>query len=192
MIMHNAEKNGKKVTRSATGKPGQITAGNIAYYAIVKLRNGCRSNGIVTGDVYGSAAQIQGRTRLNSLEEVVSTDEETGGEIFQFHDVLADEGEDPATKATRKMDWESFMSRLSDRDRAIIRCMVEGDPLAGLARQRRINYSTLVYHTRKLAQSIREFMGQDILAQVQRSPGWKNNITATRERMACRVERRLA
>jgi uncharacterized membrane protein YebE (DUF533 family) len=49
MIMHNAEKNGKKVTRSATGKPGQITAGNIAYYAIVKLRNGCRSNGIVTG-----------------------------------------------------------------------------------------------------------------------------------------------
>src|ERR1700677_99358 len=52
-MIHNAERSGKKVTRSATGRRGDISAGNIAYYAIVKLRNGCRSSGMVTGDVYG-------------------------------------------------------------------------------------------------------------------------------------------
>jgi hypothetical protein len=122
------------------------------------------------------------------LEEVVSTDEETDGEML-FHDVLADEQEDPATKATRKMDWEAFISKLSDQDRAIIQCLVEGDPLAGLARKRRVNYATLIYHTRRLARSILEFMGYDILAQVQHKPGWRDNITASRERSAVRYDR---
>ena len=89
-MMHNAEHAGKKVTRSATGRQGEISAGNIAYFTIVKLRNGCRSSGMVTGDVYGAGTQINGRTRLSSLDDVVASDEETGGEIFLLHDVLSD------------------------------------------------------------------------------------------------------
>jgi hypothetical protein len=38
-MMHNAELAGKKVTRSAAGEQGEISAGNIAYFTIVKLRN---------------------------------------------------------------------------------------------------------------------------------------------------------
>jgi hypothetical protein len=60
-----------------------------------------------TGDVYGAGTQINGRTRRTSLEEVVARDEESGGEIFLLHDVLSDHQEDPATKATRKLDWET-------------------------------------------------------------------------------------
>ena len=62
-MIHNAERSGKKVTRSATGRRGEISAGNIAYYTIVKLRNGCRSSGMVTGDVYGDEATRVTRQR---------------------------------------------------------------------------------------------------------------------------------
>jgi hypothetical protein len=37
---------------------------------------------------------------------------------------------------------------------------------------------------------ISEFMGVDILLEVGRMPGWKNNLNATREKLACRYERR--
>jgi hypothetical protein len=75
----------------------------------------------VTGDVYGADTRINGRTRLTSLDEVAARDEENEGEIFEFHDVLADEAEDPATKATRKMDWEMFMTKLAGARPALAR-----------------------------------------------------------------------
>jgi hypothetical protein len=128
-MMHNAEKKGKKVTRAATGRRREISAGNIAYFTITKLRNGCRSTGFVTGDVYGSGAQIQGRARLTSLDDVAASDDETGGEIFELHDVLADGQDDPATKATRKMDWETFIAGLSGREVLAIEYMVDGKTL---------------------------------------------------------------
>jgi hypothetical protein len=128
-MMHNAEHAGKKVTRSATRRHGEISAGNVAYYTIVKLRNGCRSSGMVTGDVYGAGTQINGRTRLSSLDDVVASDEETGGEIFLLHDVLSDNQEDPATKATRKLDWETFMAGLSEREKMTIEFMAQGKTL---------------------------------------------------------------
>jgi len=125
-MMHNAENAGKKVTRAAASRPGEISAGNVAYYCIVKLRNGCRSTGMVTGDVYGAGTQINGRTRLNSLEEEVATNDETGGEIFRLHDVLADRQEDPGTRAARKMDWQEFIAALPERERVAIEFMSEG------------------------------------------------------------------
>ena len=38
-MMHNAEHAGKRVARASTSRQGEISAGNIAYYTIVKLRN---------------------------------------------------------------------------------------------------------------------------------------------------------
>jgi len=39
-MIHNAEKSGKKVTRSATGRRGDISAGNMAYYTLQHLKMG--------------------------------------------------------------------------------------------------------------------------------------------------------
>jgi hypothetical protein len=160
-MMHNAENNGKEVVQSANKRVNkgkavkQVMAGNVAYYVIAKLRNGVRSSGFVTADVYGAGTQINGRTRLTSLDDVAAQDDE-GGEIFEFHDVLAADQEDPATKATRKLDWETFMAGLSDRDQAIIQFMAEGESLAHLARTRNLNSSTLSYCKDRLAKSIVE------------------------------------
>ena len=196
-MMDNAEKDGKRVVQSPSKTNGkyrkqrkEVTAGNIAYYTIQKLRSGRRSTGASCSDVYGSMTQLCGRSRLSSL------DGETGGiddvgEPLLLHDVLASQQEhDPATKAARRMDWSEFMARLSKQDVAIIKYLVEGKPLASLARRRKLNTSTILYHKRRIADAIANFMGADIIIQIQRRPGWQDSIHATRLKMACREERR--
>jgi hypothetical protein len=148
-------------------------------------------SGSSTVDVYGSGTQINGTTRLTSLDEAAPmTGVDDFGEPLVLHDVLSRDEEDPGTKAARKMDWDSFMVDLSARDQAIINCLVEGKPLASLARRRHLNNSTLLYHKERLAVKIQDFMGSDILIQIRRKPNWKDSLDASRERLACREERR--
>jgi hypothetical protein len=42
----------------------------------------------------------------------------------------------------------------------------------------------------RLAILIREFLGMDILIEVLRLPGWRNDLNTAREGQACRYERR--
>src|ERR1035441_6751273 len=122
-MMHNVEAKGKTVT-----------PGNIAYYTIMHIKSGRRSTGSSMADVHGSQTQLNGTTRISSMEEVVASSDE-GGEIFTFNDVLSNDQEDPGTKAARKMDWESLLDSLSLRDQAIIQFMIEGKSGPAMARQ---------------------------------------------------------
>lgn len=178
-ILHNAEVRGKRVAGSSA-----------AYYSIQHCRSGRRSVGSSCSDVLGSGTQLKGRTRITSLDEAAAIDEENGGEIFEFHDVLSTDAEDPAMTAARKMDWESFWSGLSEREKAVVVCVAEGKSLRDAARVLGVSDSTMQSTKRDLGMKILEFMGADILAQVQRLPGWKKDLEATRERLACRSERR--
>jgi hypothetical protein len=196
-MIHNAEQAGTKVLQNpGAGRRGArkiktISAGNVAFYTLQKLKCGRRSTGSSTVDVYGSGTQINGTTRLTSLDEAAPvTSVDDVGEPLVLHDVLSRDEEDPGTRAARKMDWESFMASLSARDQIIINCLVEGKPLASLARRRHLNNSTRLYHKRRLADAIANFMGSDILIQIRRKPSWKDSLDATREKMACREERR--
>ena len=177
-LMHNVERAHKKVT-----------PGNIAYYTIQHIKSGRRSTGSSTVDVYGSGTQLNGKTRLNSLEEVVASNEENGGEIFELHDVLSRDEEDPGTKAARKMDWQSFMASCSARDQAIIQFLIEGKTGSAMARKLGVCTSTINHSKKNLAVKILEFMGWDILVQVQRTPRWKQDLQSIREKMACKHER---
>ena len=108
-MMAAVEKAGKKVT-----------PGNIAYYCIQKIKCGRRSTGSSTVDVYGSGTQIIGTTRLTSLDEAAPmTGVDVVGGPLVLHDVLSRDQEDPATKAARKMDWQTFTAGVSARDRGI-------------------------------------------------------------------------
>ena len=179
-ILHNAERRGKK-----------ITPGNAAYYAIQHCKSGRRSTGNSCVDVMASGTQINGTTRLSSLDEAApGASVDDVGEPLVLHDLLSNDQEDPATKAARKMDWDSFMAGVSARDRAIIGCLVEGKPLASLARRRHLNNSTLLYHKERLALKIQNYMGSDILIQIRRKPNWRDSLDASRERLACREEHR--
>jgi hypothetical protein len=140
-------------------------------------------------DVYGSGTQLNGKTRLNSLEEVVASNEENGGEIFELHDVLSRDEDDPGTKAARKMDWQTFMASLSPRDQSIIHFLIDGTTASAMARKLGVCTSTINHSKKNLALKIQEFMGVDILVQVQRSPRWKQDLQSIREKMACKYDR---
>ena len=186
-MMHNAERAGKKVVRSASGRRGrEITAGNVCYYTIEKLRCGRRSAGSSVVDVHGAGTQLKGNTPLSSLDEPAAVDEETGGELT-FNDVLSRDEEDPGTRAARKMDWETFMAGLSARDQAVIEGLVEGTSRSAMARKLGVCSSTIQHRKRNLAKAVAAFMGDDILIEVRRLPRWKHNLDATKERQIGRA-----
>jgi hypothetical protein len=178
-MLHNVEKAKKTVT-----------PGNIAYYTIQHMKSGRRSTGSTVADVLGIGTQLNGRASLNSLEEVVASDQETGGEIFLLHDVLSNDQEDPSTKAARKMDWETFIARLPEREKAMVQFVAEGMSFREAGKKFKVGDSAMQVSKRHLMQAIVEFMGADILIEIRRSPRWKDNLEATKERMACRHERR--
>jgi len=127
-MIHNAEQAGKKVMKTPGGrrsarKARTISAGNIAYYTIQKLKCGRRSTGSSTVDVYGSGTQINGKSRLESMEQVVASNEENGGEIYLLHDVLASQQECVSVAVARKLDWQDFLAGCSKRDQAMIECI---------------------------------------------------------------------
>jgi len=124
------------------------------------------------------------------MEQVVASNEECGGEIFLLYDVLAsDRQSDVATTVARKMDWSDFMAGLSEREKAVIECIIEGRSLRDVAKSFRVCDSTMQGDKRKLAVKIQDFMGFDILIEVRRSPRWKDDLLTSRERLACKHER---
>jgi len=174
-ILHSAESRGKTVSASS-----------VAYYAIEHTRSGRRSCGNSASDVHGAATQLKGRSRLESMEQVVASNEECGGEIWELHDVLASDQEDPGTKAARNLDWQTLMSKLSDRERAVIECIIEGRSLGDAAKSFRVCDSTMQGDKRNLAVKIQTFFGSDILIEVRRPPRWKDDVMTAREKLTCK------
>jgi len=71
----------------------------------------------------------------------------------------------------------------------IIQFMIEGNSCSAISRELGVCSSTIQNRKRSLAKAIMEFIGADILIQVQRSPRWKYDLAAMKEKMACRHER---
>jgi len=52
--------------------------------------------------------------------------------------------------------------------------------------------STIQGHKNRLSEAVSAFMGPELLQELQRPTQWRINIRATREKMACRLERQAA
>jgi hypothetical protein len=177
-IMHNGEQKGKRIPHQSA-----------AYYAIQHCKSGRRAVGHSSSDVHGTSTQLNGRSRLESLEEPVAVNEESGGEIYLLHDVLGSDHEDVAMAVARKLDWQEFVADLPARERAVVGFLIEGASGSAIARKLKTTDSRMQTIKRHLAKAIVEFMGPEILKEIQKLPAWKNSILATRERMACKYER---
>ena len=179
-LLHSAERTHKAVT-----------PGNIAFYTLKLLRSGRRSTGCHKTDPLHPAAQINGRCRVHSLEEPVACDE-SSDEPHTLGEMLECRAEDPATEAARRLDWQRLVDRLDDVAKAVLRCLANGQELTilvqGLGRSR----SALQNDKNRLAERIRECLGDDILDRVKDRPGWRDGILASQEKQACRWERRAA
>ena len=175
-LLDNVEQSGKTVT-----------PGNIAYYTIQHLKSGRRSTGSSVIDVLGTGTQLNGNVQLNSLDEPA---QDQNNEVFELHDVIASEAEDPAMTAARNLDWKELGSRLSEREKLLLAYVLEGKTCSDLARLLGVYASTIQANKRNVARRIREFMGDDILMEVPRMPQWKNNLNATKDKLHCRELRK--
>ena len=168
-MLHNTEINGKKVT-----------AGNIAYYALQHAKSGRRSVGFSNADALATATQLNHKSTVRSMQQPMPTADET--EEYAFQELFEIEQEDPSQSAARKLDWEMFMSMQTDRARAILICMAEGSSLDSVAVHFHVEPSAIYEQKNRLAKSIKDFMGEDVLALVIKQPEWKSNLRAMREK----------
>ena len=173
----------------AQGKLGKVTASNIAYYTIQHLKSGRRANGSSSVDIMATATQLNGSTRLHSLNEVVSQSE-AGDEIFELQDVISNEREDPSTQAARNIDWDAFMAGLSYVEMLVVEFLSAGKTLREAGRKVGLSDSTMQNYRKKIAVKLLEAMGSDILKDIAHMPGWRIGLDCEREAQACRNDRR--
>jgi len=171
------------------GKLGQVTASNIAYDTIQHCKSGRRANGTSSVDIMGSQTQLNGSTRLHSLNEVVAQDE-CGFEIFELGDVISNDREDLGTVAARKLDWDKFLDQLSHIEQLVVEFLSAGKTLRDVARKVGVSDHTMQGYRKKIAAKLLDAMGADIFRDIAHMPGWRIDLDCERESQACRNDRR--
>jgi hypothetical protein len=175
-LLHRAEAAGKKVAAST-----------VAYFAVKLTRAGRRSTSSGATDVMHPGTQLAGRARVVSFDEPLGFDE--AGDTITLADVFDNKQDDPSMLAARNMDWETFYGKQTRRGRKLLAVVAEGSTLRHGARLLGLSDSGIQLEKKKLALALAEFMGANILAEVNRQPLWRNNLMAGRERQACRAAR---
>jgi len=177
-MLHRVEQSGK-----------QFTPGNIAYYVILHMRSGRRSQGSSRSDVMAQGTQLDGSSSVLSFEEEVGYDPELD-EPITLEQLLESEHEDPAMEAARIVDWEVFIATHDYRYGVIIKGMAEGQTMKATAERSGHLYASLYGLKNRLAEDVREYLGHDAVAQSVQTPKWKASIAVDREKTACRADRR--
>ena len=171
------------------GKLGKVSASNISYYVIQHIKEGRRANGLSRVDIMATGTQLDGSSKLHSISEVVS-ESEGGDEIYELHDVISNNYDDPGIEAARRLDWQEFSLSLTRLEKLLIECLLNGLGVGGAAELGKVSYWTMLDYRRKIAVKLLEYMGNDILKDIASTPTWRIGLDCERELLACRAERR--
>jgi hypothetical protein len=166
-----------------------VTPGNIVFYTVFHMKSGRRSYSAGRTDTMGGGTQLVGKSMVLSFEEPAGFDHETMEEI-PLGDMLAAHGDDPSTSATRLLDWDGFLDSHNPRYRSIVQDLAVGKNSMDSARETGASYFTVRQLRERLALELREYMGEEAIADAMKIPAWRGNIQADHEKAACRVERR--
>lgn len=173
-MLDNVERAGKKVT-----------VGNIAYYCLQHIKSGRRSVGNSVVDVLATGTRLHGKCVVESLSEIDPYDcGDDDGNHFSLAEMVSRDTEDPATIGARALDWERFLKTQDDCSRNIVMFAAEGHRISAVAKHRDVSGHIVHQKQNRLASNIREFFGENILAEIASVPGWKAGLMATRERHA--------
>ena len=177
-MLHRVELSGKK-----------FTPGNIAYYAVLHMRSGRRSQGSSRIDTMAQGTQLDAKSTVLSFEEEVGYDPELDAPIT-LGELLASDHEDPAMEAARNVDWELFLATHDYRYGIMVKGMAEGRSLKATAEASEHLYMSLYGLKEQMAADVREYLGDEALAESVQTPRWKASINRDREKTACRADRR--
>jgi hypothetical protein len=177
-MLHDLEERGKTVT-----------PGNVAYYTILHMKSGRRSYSAGRTDVMNAGTQLDSNAMVLSFEEPAGYDPDTDEEI-PLGDMLAGNGDDPAMTASRFVDWEEFLDTHNPRYEAMVNDFAQGKRATDTAA--RFGFSNSWAHDLKerLAADLREYFGDNAIADSLQIPSWRGNVMADHEKAACRADRR--
>jgi hypothetical protein len=175
-MLDSAERNGK-----------EVAASSIAWYATRHLLCGRRSTYAGRADVLSPAAQLDGRSRLSSLDE--ETDDPETGEPIPLGEALAWEADDPSQAAARNLDWQAFLDDGDELTGRMIGALARGDTMRDLKTATGLSDSGLSGRKRQMAARLLEHFGAsspgDCLADAGRDPVWMADLVVQRESDAC-------
>jgi DNA-directed RNA polymerase specialized sigma24 family protein len=177
-MLHNVEESGKTVT-----------AGNIAYFTILHMKSGRRSQGTKRMDVMAPGTQLDHNSSVLSIHEEVGNDSESD-EPVSLGELLATEREDPSVAGARNVDWDQFLALYDYRYTVIVAGIIEDQKLGDIAKGCGGGYPQLHLLKQKLVDDLREFMGDQAIEDSARIPSWRGNLIVDRERAACQADRR--
>ena len=177
-MLDNVERRGKVVT-----------PGNIAYYTILHMKSGRRSQSATRTDAMAQGTQLDHKSCVLSMEEEVGYDPEID-EAITLGDLLASHLEDPATAAARNVDWDEFLGSHDYRYAVIVKGIVEGREFGETAKECGTGYLQLQHLRLRLAEELQEFLGPEAIMDSIPVPTWRANIMADREKAACKADRR--
>jgi hypothetical protein len=123
------------------------------------------------------------------FEEPAGIDPETLEEI-PLGEMLAGNSDDPSISASRIVDWENFLHNHDPRYAGIVCDLAAGKNAMESAKHRQQSYFQVRQLKERLASDLREYMGQQAIADSARIPAWRGNIMADHEKALCRAERR--
>ena len=167
-MIHNVEAQGK-----------MVTAGNIAYYAVLHMRSGRRSTGRSCADVMAPGTQLDQKSSLSSIEDEVAYDPEID-EPITLGDLLASDQEDPATAGARNVDWDSFIASHDYRFGVFLKGLAEGRSFKEAGRDCGMGRWSGYYLQKQVAKALVEYLGPDAIADSVHPPQWKANLECHR------------
>src|SRR5438874_9159511 len=141
----------------------QVTPGNVCYYVTLHLRSGRRSYSSGRTDVMAAGTQLDHKSSVLSFEEEVGYDPELD-EAIRLGDLLTCSKDDASTAAARNLDWEEFLDSHDYRYGVIASDMASGKTVRDAAREIHLGYSSVVALKNKMASELKEFMGDEAIA----------------------------
>lgn len=166
----------------------EVAPASVAYYATRQLLSGRRSTYAGRADVLSPAAQLDGRSRLASVD-LEMNDPETG-EAITIGEALACNDEDPSHAAARNLDWEAFLLTEDSMTGLMVGAFARGDTMRDLKGVTGLSDSGISARKRLMAEQLLEHFGADsldaCLADVGRDPAWMADVMVQREADACR------
>ena len=175
---------------SAERKGKEVSASNIAWYATRHLLCGRRSTYGGRTDVLSPAAQLDGSSRLKSLE--IEIEDPESGEPIPWAEALASSVDDPAQAAARHLDWTAFLDAEDDLTKLMVGTLALGDPVRDLKAVSGLSDSGLSGRKRQMVARLLEHFGasnaEACLAEVSRDPSWMADVMAQRAWEACQAD----
>jgi len=150
-----------------------IVPRSVAYYTIQRLKTGRRSTGAGRTDVMSPGCQLDGHSRVMSLDQPVNSGDGDEDERLTLGELLSSRRDDPSQAAARHADWGEFMTMLDAPQRYIVQATARGERVTDQATRLGVSPPAVCQRRDTIARRALAFWGDAVLQDVSRMPLWR-------------------